>query len=509
MIQNNVIDYLESTAKKFPDNIAVVSDENRVTFKEFKEKAQMVGVAINNNIKSTNKPILVAVERSHKSLIGFFGVIYSGNYYVPIDANSPIERLNYIIEEISPVGIITLEKGDILQKAGESFNIKTFLYDDFFDGKGISEKDIYKIATIKEKVLDANPCYVLYTSGSTGNPKGVVISHRNVIDLTEWLQSVLETRADDVIGNQTPFFFDASVKDIYQMLKTGATLVILKPTQFTFTKDLIEYLNQEKVTITLWASSAVTMVANSGVLDSIIPEYMRIVTFAGEQLFTNTLNIWMDKLPNVRYINLYGPTETTVDCLFYEVDRSYSDDEIIPLGSACFNKEVLLLNEKNEVITEGIGEIAVRGTGVGSGYYGNEEKTSEVYIQNPSHNLYRDIIYKTGDLAYYNDEGLLVFASRKDNQIKLHGHRIELGEIEFALSSIKGLDQNVCLFDAKNEVIIAFYTGEEKKRKEINSELIQRIPKYMLPAKYVHLKFMPMTNNGKIDRKKIKKEYLT
>lgn len=262
------------------------------------------------------------------------GVLYSGNYYVPVDINSPKNRLEFMINQLNPAAIIHLKENDILQQVAEDLEVKTFMYDDFFCKDKNSVIDDQLLFKVRENVLDINPCYVLYTSGSTGNPKGVVISHRMVRDLADWLQSVLKTESTDVIGNQTPFFFDASVKDIYQMLKTGATLVILKPSHFTFTKNLIEYLNKEKVSIVLWASSAVAMVSNSGILKDIKPEYLRIVTFAGEQLFTKTLNDWMDVLPNVRYINLYGPTEVTVDSLYYEVDRRYSNDEIIPLGES-------------------------------------------------------------------------------------------------------------------------------------------------------------------------------
>lgn len=504
-MENNVLDYLENVVKEKPDNIAIISDNDRVSFLELRDNAKKIGSKIITETQAFNQPILVAVERSHKSIIGFMGVLYSGNYYVPVDINSPKNRLEFMINQLNPAAIIHLKENDILQQVAEDLEVKTFMYDDFFCKDKNSVIDDQLLFKVRENVLDINPCYVLYTSGSTGNPKGVVISHRMVRDLADWLQSVLKTESTDVIGNQTPFFFDASVKDIYQMLKTGATLVILKPSHFTFTKNLIEYLNKEKVSIVLWASSAVAMVSNSGILKDIKPEYLRIVTFAGEQLFTKTLNDWMDVLPNVRYINLYGPTEVTVDSLYYEVDRRYSNDEIIPLGKACFNKEAFLLNENNEVITDGIGEIAMRGTGVGLGYFGDFEKTSEVYIQNPNNNLYRDIIYKTGDLGYYNEDGLLIFASRKDNQIKLHGHRIELGEIEFALSNVAGVELNACIYDKNNSIIVAFYSGEEIKRKDINKQLISMIPKYMIPSKYTYLPEMPINNNGKVDRKKLEK----
>ena len=504
MVLNTVINYLDDSALKFPDKPAIISEEARITFAELKEKAQIIGALLTKRTKAFNRPIFVAVDRSEKTIISFLGALYSGNYYVPVDINSPVERLEQMIDQLNPAAFIHFNMENTISELSNKYKTIFLSYDQLMEEKTLSDMDKKMLLEIKTRVLDVNPCYVLFTSGSTGEPKGVVISHKMVIDLTEWLSDILDSDCNDVLGNQTPFFFDASVKDIYQMLKTGASLVIIKPSMFVFTKALIEYLNKEKVSIILWASSAISMVSNSGVLTETKPKYLKAITFAGEQLFTKNLNVWMDAVPDAKYINLYGPTETTVDCLYYEVDRRFNDEEIIPLGSPCFNKEVFLLDENNNLISEGIGEITVRGTGVGLGYYGDIDKSNKAYIQNPMHNLYRDIVYKTGDLAYYNEDGLLVFASRKDQQIKLNGHRIELGEIEFALSAIEGIENNACLFDQEKAIIIGFYSGLEMKRKDISKNLINRIPKYMIPAKFVYVENMPMTKNGKVDRNALK-----
>lgn len=508
MLRNTVLDYLENTVSIVPDKAAIVADDVIVTFKELKNTAQIIGSKLAEKTKAFNRPVIVAVDRSEKSIIGFMGVLYSGNYYVPVDINAPVDRLMQMIDKLNPAAFIHFNMNETVSKLENKYQQIFHSYEDLVSDASLSATDVGALSTIKSKILDTNPCYVLFTSGSTGEPKGVVISHNMVIDLTEWLTSILQIDSDDSIGNQTPFFFDASVKDIYQMLKTGASLVIIKPQMFVFTKSLVEYLNDKRVSVILWASSAITMVANSGIFNEVKPRYLKVVTFAGEQLFTKNLNIWMDAIPEAKYINLYGPTEATVDCIYYEVDQRYTDDEIIPLGRPCFNKEVFLIDENNKIITNGIGEITVRGSGVGLGYYGDIDKSTQVYIQNPRHNLYRDIVYKTGDLAFYNEEGLFVFASRKDDQIKLNGHRIELGEIEFALSSIDGIDINACVFDKEKSVIVGFYSGREMKRKEIIKQLINRIPKYMIPSNFIYVKNIPLTKNGKVDRNALRSEFI-
>ena len=218
----------------------------------------------------------------------------------------------------------------------------------------------------------------------------------------------------------------------------------------------------------------------------------------------------MQKLPNVKFVNLYGPTEITVDCTYYEVDREFQDWEFIPIGHACHNKQVLVFNEENKLVKIGEpGELCVRGSGVALGYYNNKEKTQEVFVQNPLHNLYEDIIYRTGDIVKYNERGELEFVSRKDFQVKHKGNRIELGEIEVAVNSISGVTNAVCVFDQTNDKIALFYTSASGLELDIISYVKDIIPIYMFPEVIIHLNKMPYNMNDKIDRIELKRMYET
>lgn len=501
----NILEYLDETALKFPEKIALADDKKSISFLQWKRYSESIGselsAAVNGIMRS---PILVFVDRNIDGLIGFLGVVQSGNFYVPIDSKMPLERINLIIGILNPVAAVATTSSEIEMLSDMNFNGKVFLLRDIME----TVPDINRLSKIREKIIDTDPVYSIFTSGSTGVPKGVIISHRGVIDLTEWLVGTFGFSDDDSLGNQTPFYFDGSVKDIYICLASGATLNVIGKKYFTFPKLLMNFLNERKITSILWATSAVTLIGNSDILDSVVPQFVNKVFFAGEAMPAKQLKVWMSKLPNARYINLYGPTEITVDCTYYEVDREFADDEFIPIGRACRNMEILVLNEKNELVKYGEeGELCVRGTGVAMGYYNNTEKTKEVFVQNPLHNLYNDVIYRTGDIVKYNEFGELVFCSRKDFQIKHMGNRIEMGEIESAVNSIEHITNAVCIYDKDGQKIVLFYTSDNNEEIDIINCIKSKVPKYMFPNVVYFMRELPYNMNGKIDRIQLKKMY--
>ena len=501
----NVFSYLEEASDRFPDKTAIADDKGAMTFGKWHQVAVNAGTCISYNCKDCiRQPVLVFVDRKIDGLIGFAAVMASGNFYVPIDSRMPDTRIKLIADILNPIAAITVTTRDKTALENIGFTGMVIDLNKATRYEGRSEH----LARLRDRLIDLDPVYSIFTSGSTGVPKGVIISHRGMIDLAEWLSDALGITAEDNLGNQTPFYFDGSVKDICLCLKTGATLNVIGKKYFSFPKLLIDLLNTRRITAILWATSAITLIGNSGILDVNTPRYIRLVTFAGEAMPAKQLNQWIDKLPGAKFYNLYGPTEITVDCTYYEVDRKFPDDTFIPIGKACRNMEVLVLNEDKQLVEgDEVGELCVRGSGVALGYFGNKERTREVFVQNPLNPYYTDIIYRTGDLVRYADDGNLIFVSRKDFQIKHIGNRIELGEIEAAVNALDNIMNAVCVFDAARDRIALFYETSDRRDVDIISAISDRLPKYMYPNVCIRRDAMPYNLNGKIDRLELKRIY--
>lgn len=501
----NILTYLENSSHQWADKVAIADDKNSLTFAQWHQYSRNIGTAISKSCnKVYRKPVLVFVDRRIEGLVGFMGVVQSGNFYVPIDCKMPDQRVKLISDVLNPIAAITVTNAD--EKILDLIDFKgiRFQYEEVIH----SECDDNLLSEIREQMIDTDPVYSIFTSGSTGVPKGVVIAQRGMIDLAEWLVNTFHFTENDALGNQTPFYFDGSVKDICICLKSGATLNIIGKKYFTFPKLIIPFLNERKITAILWATSAIILIGNSDILSVNLPEHLRIVTFAGEAMPAKQLKVWMQKIPNAKFVNLYGPTEITVDCTYYEVNRDFSDDEFIPIGYACHNKGILVFNEDNQLVRLGEeGELCVRGSGVALGYYNNKEKTQEVFVQNPLHDLYEDKIYRTGDIVRYNELGEIEFVSRKDFQIKHKGNRIEMGEIEVAINSIPAVTNAACIFDKENDKIVLYYTTIDNKEIDIINLVKDKIPVYMFPEVITHLRQMPYNMNGKIDRIELKRIY--
>jgi len=497
----NVVQWLDDTAKKYPDKRAIWDEEGGVSFKEYRDKAMALGREL-NKLNLFKKAVVVYLEKSAKVLVAFAGIGYSGNFYSPIDVEMPEQRVSKILETLNPSAIITSEE---LKGRLEDFGYKG----DFiiYDEVKPEEDDERIIEKSRESVIDTDLCYVLFTSGSTGVPKGVAITHRAVIDYTDWFEEAFDYTKDDIIGNQAQFYFDLSVADIYLMMKTGAELVIIPPTLFGQPGLLLKFINEHRINSIFWVPSALMIISRLKAFRKVdVSATLNKILFCGEVMPTKQLNIWKEYLPDAVYANLYGPTEATGACTYYICEREHSDDESLPIGIAMKNTDIIVLNDKDEYVpvtdTETVGELCVRGTGVTVGYYKNPEKTDEVLVQNPLNDALEEKIYRTGDLVKYNEYGELLYVCRKDFQIKHLGHRIELGEIETAYSSLDA-PAGCCLYDEKRSKIVLITEGEVDKEK-IAEQLTKLIPEYMLPNKYIAVEKMPMNANGKTDRNKLK-----
>ena len=355
--------------------------------------------------------------------------------------------------------------------------------------------------------------YILYTSGSTGIPKGVVLNHKAVLSYIEWVKDSFDIDENTIWGSQTPFYFSMSITDVFSTMLTGATFYIIPKINFSFPINLIKFLNENKINTIYWVPSALCIVANLGALKDVKLPYLKNVLFAGEVMPTKQLNEWIKALPEVRFANLYGPTETTDICSYYVVDRKLENTESIPIGKHCDNCGLILINENGNEIkyVEGKesepGELLVRGSFLASGYYKNVEKTSSTFVQNPVNSAYPEVVYKTSDIVKFDKTGNLIYISRKDYQIKHMGYRIELGEIERNIYAIDGIALCSCIYDEINKNIVLFYQGSIDET-SLAKKASERLLPYMVPNKYILLKALPYNSNGKIDKKLLKTNYM-
>lgn len=502
-MKRNVIEYLRDSVQRYPNKIAIVDEEREITFAELDREARMLASAIIEscgNVK--NQPIAAYMKKSIDCLIAFLGIVYSGNFYSPLDIKMPVSRIQKIIKILQPMAVICQDEiPDDIEVTGKLISMRKALEEKV----EVCRKENYR------NVLDSDPVYVLFTSGSTGLPKGVVISHRSVIDYTEWLYDKFHFNEYTVFGNQAPFYFDNSILDIYSTLKNGAKMNIIPERLFSFPRKLLEYINENRINTLFWVPSALIGVANSGALSEIRLKYMEKVLFCGEVMPNKQLNIWRREYPDILYANLYGPTEITDVCTYYIVNRGFADEDSLPIGFACENTEILVLNDKDRPVEgDEIGELCVRGTCLSMGYYEDFEKSGKAFVQNPLNDKYSDLIYRTGDLVKYNERGELIYICRKDYQIKHQGYRIELGEIETICSSMDGIERVCAVYDDVNKKIVLFCclqkSDVEITEKKIYKWMKERLPAYMLPA-VINIKAqLPVNANGKIDRVKLKQD---
>ena len=498
----NFVEYFENTLKEFSNKVAIDDNQGKLTFNELNVYSDKVAVSVLNFFDNQRKPVPVYISKSRWAVVSFLGINKSGNFYVPLDVKSPFERTLKILEALDSEIIITdLEHKNKLIEIG--FQGRLIILEDVFKEEVL---EIERLSKVKSSIIDLDPIYSIFTSGSTGTPKGVLISHKGVIDYIEWAIKTYNISSNEIIGNQAPFYFDNSTLDIYLMLATGATLNIIPEDKFTFPIKLIEYVNEKEINFVFLVPSVLNSISNFDAFSSILPKNLNKILFAGEAMSNKHLNYWRNKYPNALYSNLYGPTEITVDCTYYIVDRKFNDDESLPIGKACKNTQILILSENGKLVQKGeIGELCVRGSSLAFGYYNDSEKTKSAFIQNPLHNLYPDIIYKTGDLVYENEFEEYIFMGRKDSQIKHMGYRIELGEIETAIQGVQGVKNACVLYDDTLKQIVGFYIGDISSI-EIRKSLMNVLPKYMIPTKWFIEMDFPLNANGKVDRLELKKK---
>ena len=489
----NVLEYLEETAARFPDRTAAACESSRISFRALSDRAARLGAAIRTG--GQNRPVGVLASRDTETPVFFLAALYSGNYYVPIDPDMPPEKKQAILDETGMRVLLGTEEN------------RALLAPLRFDGAYLTPADMAETGCPIPPVGGDDPLYMVYTSGSTGKPKGILKSHRAELSFIRAYCDTFAFSPEDVIGSQTPFFFDASGKDLYMMLCLGCTLEILPTRLFSFPTALMEYMNERRISFISWVPTAISTVAQLNPFSLVKPETLRRVFFVGEVMPMKYLNKWRRALPAVQYVNLYGQSELAGICCWFEVKGEWDDAAVLPMGKPLSNSRIYLLDGERVVREPGhIGEMYIVSDALALEYFRDPEKTAASF-------LVKDFgegpvrCFKTGDMAQYDADGNLIFAARSDFQIKHMGHRIELGEIEAIATTLDEIRMCCCLYLPEKQWIYLFAELSEGcalTGQQLRSLLRGKLSDYMLPRRVVILDHMPLSPNGKMDRQRLK-----
>lgn len=502
-MQTNVLQWLDESAVKRPDKLAICDSEIGIRYGDFRKKSIALArkiIEIEGRMEEGGRhPVAVFMGRSVKVLVSFMGVAYSRNFYSHIDPEMPESRVKKILEILRPRIVVTLRE---LQQDFEK------LYCDaeyvFYEEVSYAPSFEETVKKRTDQIIDTDLLGIYFTSGSSGVPKGVAVMHRNIISVTDWMTERFDISPEDNLGNQTPFYYDMSVTDIYGCIKAGATLFIIDKALFSQPVKLLEYVKEHNINTIMWVPSALSVISRLEAFRYVdLSGTLKRVFFAGEVMPNKQLNIWRKYLPDATYVSLFGSTETQL-AIFYIIDRSFRDEDPLPLGFPLPHAEALVLDKDGRPVQDGeIGELCIRGAGLAAGYYGDQEKTKGVFVQNPLNQMTLDTIYRTGDFVKRNHFGEIVYLSRKDSQIKHLGHRIDLGEIERAVTSIEEVGNCCCLYDDAKQCIVLFI-DVPLQREYICGRIKNLVPPHMFPGRVTVLDQMPLNANGKIDRKELK-----
>lgn len=501
-MENSVLDWLEKTVLQYPDKIAFESTEKRISFRELEFQAKQIGSRI-SELNAPLTPIAVVLDKEVTTVSAFLGVVYSGRAYAPIDISLPESRIEKILSCLNASIVITetqyLEKVKTLcEKTG--LHVKILVLSDMLTGE-IHEQ---MLSVIRQNMIKTDPLYIIFTSGSSGIPKGVITSHHSLMCYIEAYVGVMGIDDSDKLGNQSPLDYIAAIRDIYIPLLKGSSTYLIPKNYFMQMDILASIIEEKKITALGWSTSALSVLTTLGMTKEKRMQTVKKICFSGSIMHGNVLRQWQKMLPETLFVNQYGPTEATASCTYYVIDHLVEDGEIIPIGKPYKNYKIILLkDDKTEAGIGEEGEICVGGPILALGYYNNLEKTHQDFIQNPLNSAYEEVIYKTGDMGEIKSDGLLYFHGRKDRQIKHMGHRVELDEIELATNSISGIKESCTLYNSEEGTIWLFYCGETSL-KDLVKELRAQLPGFMVPRKVQQLTDLPKLPNGKTDMQTLK-----
>jgi amino acid adenylation domain-containing protein len=500
--------------------MAIVDGAGSISYSDLERRANKLGhLLVTLGVKHGDR-VGVYLDKSIESVVAIYGALKAGAIYVPLDPDAPPTRLACIARDCAIKCLLTQSSkapqwAELLAAGAPLETLVTH------DGAADAREHPAPILVVGSDAPAAQPDYVpkpatrpddlaylLYTSGSTGSPKGVMLSHSNALAFVEWAATRFDIRTSDRLSSHAPFHFDLSIFDLFAAASAGATVVLVPPEASLFPVDLVRFIDRTRITVWYSVPSVLSMLALRGGMSGSELPLLRAVLFAGEVFPTKHLRRMMQLLAHARFYNLYGPTETNV-CTYYEVPLLPEDMmEPIPIGKPIANVDVFGLTDDGTLARPGeVGELYVRGPTVMQGYWGDTQRTAAVLVPDPTRPAESALVYRTGDLVRARNDGNYLFLGRRDNQIKTRGYRVELGEIETTLLAHRGIVE--CAVRATPDEIItnrirAFLVlNQEVDEDELISFLSERLPHYMIPESFHFLDSLPKTSTGKIDRQRL------
>ncbi|HEY5194986.1 MAG TPA: amino acid adenylation domain-containing protein, partial [Solirubrobacteraceae bacterium] len=518
-------EYLRRSAERHPEKVAVVMGEERLSYGELELESNRLASLLTESGCRHGDRVCLLLPKSPTALAAMIGVLKAGAAYVPIDVSSPAPRVESIIHACEPRLVLacgeTAELTDELSLGG-ALSMEVGLLDDATGPASFepvfSRADwVAASADFRESGKSSEDlAHILFTSGSTGVPKGVTITHSNVIHFVEWATSYFGTVSSDRISGHPPLHFDLSTFDIYGTFLAGAELHLVSA-EANFQPDtLVDFIRDSELTQWFSVPSALTFMVKYGAVGQDDFPHLKRLIWCGEVLPTPTLIEWMRRLPHVDFTNLYGPTEATIASSHYRVGDIPGDSTApIPIGEACAGEELTVLDGEMRSLPVGeIGEIYIGGVGLSPGYWRDAEKTAAAFRSRENSSEDDTPLYRTGDLGYIGEDKLVYILGRVDSQIKSRGYRIELGEIEAALNAQSDLKEcavvGVDVGGFVGTAICCAYSqlnDDEVSPIELRERLARMLPSYMLPSYWLALEVLPKNINGKIDRRKLKEHF--
>jgi amino acid adenylation domain-containing protein len=517
---------LTESAALRPDTEAVRLLDQALTYAELEKLSNQLAHALIQIGVVRGDRIGIYLHKSPAAIASIFGILKTAACYVPVDPNAPGLRLAEIVRQCGCRALIT--SFPLYEKLSAAFLDECPMAAIFFIDKspdtalpaaGFTFADSLPsqpAAPPAVNVIDRDLAYILFTSGSTGSPKGVMLSHLNALTFINWACDTFAISGADRLSNHAPFNFDLSVFDIFAAVKAGAAISLVPEGLSVFPVQLSSFIQDQRITVWYSVPMVLSLLQSRGKLEERDLSALRLVLFAGEVFPTKHLRVLMQKLPHPRYANLYGPTETNV-CAYYEVEPIAPEESVpIPIGKACANTDLVAIDTNGRKITrpgtEGL--LYARGSIVMQGYYGRPKESAACFIRNPFAIGREEKLYCTGDWVTLDEDGNFLLVGRKDHMIKTRGYRVELGEIEAVMVAHPAVDEAVALAipdEAIGNTIRAIVTlgnGRSLTSLELKRHCAEKLPPYMIPEAIEFQDSLPRTGNGKIDRQRLQREII-